>query len=106
MKPLSIVLIVVNALPLLAYPFALLANLMGYAALANAGATGGFAFAAKAFMVLSTLYPLALTGFLIPTIRNMKRARHGRAACWQAGMCGYLCLVAACAVAWGMLEPS
>ncbi len=105
MKPLSIALMALTSLPLIIYPFVLLANVMGLAAVSSP-TTASFAVsvAAVGFMLGSTLYPLPYLTALILSILNLTKGKH-RAALWcQLALVGYLCFVGVFFIAWLSLD--
>ena len=63
-------LLLIGALPLLVYPFVLMANIMSLAAEGATDAEGTVAFAAKCFFWLSTIYPAVYLPCCLLTFAN------------------------------------
>lgn len=94
MKLVCILLIGCSSLPLLAYPFALIANLMMLSAVGNSEDTSlGVAIVQYAFLASTTLYPLPYTVALIKSITKMEKKRFRNAALWQLLPLSYLLMV-------------
>lgn len=91
MKFVCILLMGLSSLPLLIYPFVLIANLMMLAAVGTPGDTSfGEAIAQYAFLGGTTLYPVPYTLALIKSITKMEKKRFKKAASWQLLPLGYL----------------
>lgn len=104
MKTLSIALMCFTSLPLLIYPFVLLANVMSMAALSSPTSVSfGLSVAFFGFLIGSTLYPLPYLTSLVFSILNLKNGKPRAAFLWQSGLVGYLILVGLFFIAWLML---
>ena len=96
----AVVGLILSALPMLVYPFVLMANLMSVVAEPDPTRTGLEEFGATSFIVLSTAYPVAWLGSLIGSVVLMMKHR-AKIAAWTAfGPMFYLALVGAAFWVW------
>ena len=100
MKIACILLMVLSALVLLTYPFVMMANLMGIAAMPMGGSMPvSTQIAAYTFMISSSIYPLAFLAGLIGTLVNLRKNLRA-ALFWQLGVVAYLAAVGMAMAAW------
>jgi hypothetical protein len=90
MKAATILLLVFAAVPLLIYPFVLLANVMSLAGTRTGSEPVGQVLVSYAFLFASTAYPLAYLLCLIFSIVAMKTGREQAGLYWSLGPFVYL----------------
>lgn len=72
-KALPLVAFIISGLPLLIYPFIMLANIMSFAGHHSPDETVGQLFAAYAFLISSTLYPIPYIASIIMYRKTQKK---------------------------------
>lgn len=77
----AIVGMILSAVPMLVYPFVMMANLMSFVAEPNPEATSFERIASTTFLVLSTAYPVSWIGGLVSTVVLLTKQRP-KAAMW------------------------
>ncbi len=101
MKPLCICLLFLTTLPLLVYPFVLIANVMSLAATATATpAPIGLKIVSLGFLWTTTLYPVPYLICLIAALMNLKKEKIRTALHWQLALVGYLLMIGIFFTAW------
>lgn len=90
MKAACIVFLVFGALPLLLYPFVLLANVMSLAGPRTGAEPLGQTLVSFAFLGATTAYPLAYLLFLVLSVVRLKQGRLQPALIWSLAPMGYL----------------
>ena len=101
MKAFCIGLIGLTTLPLLVYPFVLMANVMSLAASPPSSQVPlSLRLAMSGFIWSSTIYPLPYLVTMIASIVLLRLDEVKKALWWQVGLLGYLLLVGLFFVAW------
>lgn len=104
MKTATILLLVFAAVPLLIYPFVLLANVMSLAGTRSGSEPMGQVLVSYAFLFTSTLYPLAYLICAILSVAAMKRGRERAGLYWGIGPIAYLLGIVLLAGLWMMVS--
>ncbi len=93
---------ILGTVPMLAYPFVLMANLMSFVAVPDPSAGSFERFASGSFMVLSTAYPIPWIGGLVGAVVMLAK-RRPKPAAWAAAVpLAYLLLVAGAWWLWSL----
>jgi len=103
MKIVSWFLMIIGALPLLIYPFVLLANMMALAGHRSGHEPVILLLIAFAFVLGTTAYPVVYILCVVAAVACVKKARGAPAVAYSAAPLAYLALMVGLAALWSVI---